>query len=360
MFTSHGKLLSAAVLFAGAAFAQQLTPQQLKQACETSPANTVLVNGPLKISGFTSRVNVASGCRIVFAATGALETDSINMGFAGPLVLQGGLKSGAKLVKTLLEAPSINAGLAGGENLVELSESTVRASAGNVAVSLGDSSQWVVVGRFAGRAHAMIATGSIVVTGARKLDASLSGTSLNGAAGISFSAAGDELTLTLGDTNLISTAGPIDISSPGRQATLQYANGIVRAASGITVTFSGSEGQLDIKGVQANAGTGSVSFVTALSGARPAKSIVTESTITAGAGFQVEASLTGESGEAALESSRVTAGRDIRVQSGPLGTTNVKLNSLRSNTFAGASTGPSGSCTAENNTVIAPLQALCQ
>lgn len=72
------------------------------------------------------------------------------------------------------------------------------------------------------------------------------------------------------------------------------------------------------------------------------------------------ASVCGQSGEAALERSRVVSTGDLVVRSGSLGTTNVKVNTLpRSNSLVGAYTGASGSCTAEGNTVIAPAQSLC-
>ncbi|MDX1979602.1 MAG: hypothetical protein SFV51_04980 [Bryobacteraceae bacterium] len=344
---------------AGASFGQDLTPQQLKAACESAPANTITINVPVKISGFSSRVNVNSGCRVLFGVNGFLEADSVNMGFAGPLVLQGGLKSGFKMANSLLEAPSATLDLAGGENIVDLSVSTLRATAGSILINTGAASQLVISSRFSTRAHALMATGAVQVNGAAKLDASLSSTSVSGTAGISIAASGNEMTFNVANSNLIAPGGPISIVSPGVQASFNYAQGRMQAGSGISVSFSGNEGQISLQQVVASAGTGSASFVTALGGARPAKSIVLESTITAGGSVNVHASLTGQSGEAALESSRVTATGEIAVRSGPLGTTNVKINRLQSSSLAAASTGPSGSCTAEGNTVIAPARALC-
>jgi hypothetical protein len=304
-------------------------------------------------------VNVTTGCRILFGANGFLETDSINMGFAGPLVLQGGLKAGFKMVNSLIEAPSATLDLAGGENIVDLSASTLRATAGNIVIHTGSVAQVVVSSRFPARAHALEAAGSVQMSGGAKLDASISDSSVSGAAGISVTGSGNEMNLNLANSNLIAVSGPIHVSSPGIQATMNYSQGRMQAGTGISVSFAGNEGQIYLQQVVAAAGSGSASFVTALGGARPSKSIVLESTITAGGSVSVIASLGGESGEAALESSRVTATGDIAVRSGPLGTTNVKINRLQSSSLAAASTGPSGSCTAEGNTVIAPAQALC-
>lgn len=347
-----------AALFVGSLSAQDLTPQQFKTACQTSPGNTVVVNTPLKLSNFSTRVNVTTGCRVVFGANGKLEADSINMGFAGPLVFQGGLKSGVVIVKTLLEAPSVSFDLAGGENQISLGESTVRATTGNLTVNAGPSSQVTVASRFAGRAQAMIAAGSINITGGSKLDASLSSTALSGATGINITGAGNEMTLNVANSNLLAASGAISITSPGVQASLDFNQGQLRAGTGITVSFSGNEGQLQLQQVNANAGSGSASFVTALGGARPAKSIIIESIIVANS-LSVLAAANGQSGEAALESSRVTSTGDVIVRSGPGGTTNVKLNTLRSGSLVGAYAGPSGSCTAEGNTVVSPAQALC-
>ncbi len=346
-------------LLGAAAMAQDLTPLQLRAACQSAPMNTIVVNSPLKVANYTPRVNVSTGCRIIFGATGKLEMDSINMGFAGPLVLQGGVTSGAILVKSLVEAPSVNVDLSGGDNFVSLGESTLRATTGGVAVSVGQNSKFEVASRFTGRAHVLIAAGLIQINGGFKFDASLSDTSFSGNGGISISGAGDEMTLSVGNSNMISTAGAVSITSPGRQASYTHAIGQLRGATGITVSFDGNEGQATLQQVTANAGAGSLTVMTALGGARPAKSIVLESNITAGGSVSIVAAESGNSGEAAMETSRVVATGAIVVRSGPLGTTNVKLNNLRSSVLTGAYTGPSGSCTAESNTIIAPAQAMC-
>ena len=346
-------------LFGAALMAQDLTPLQLKTACQTAPMNTIVLNSPLKVANYTPRVNVSTGCRIIFGATGKLEMDSINMGFAGPLVLQGGVTSGAILVKSLVEAQSVNIDLSGGDNFVSLGESTLRATTGGVAMSVGQNSKIEIASRFTGRGHAIIAAGSIQLSGGLKFDASLSDTSVSGNGGVSISGAGDEMTLNAGNSNVISTAGAIAITSPGRQASYTHAVGQLRGATGVTVSFAGNEGQATLQQVTANAGSGSLTVMTALGGARPAKSIVLESNITAGGSVLIVAAETGNSGEAALESTRVAATGSIVVRSGPLGTTNVKLNNLRSSVLTGAYTGPSGSCTAENNTIVAPAQAMC-
>lgn len=348
-----------AAFLAGAALANDLTPQQLKAACETSPANTVVVSGPIKVTGFSARVNVTTGCRLVFGNSAKFESDSINMGFAGPLVFQGGLTAATVFSKTLFEAPSIAVQLAGGDNEVNLTESTLRATTGNFTVNVGPNSKWAVASRFAGRAHAMQAAGSVQITGGGKFDGSLADSSVLGAAGISINGAGNEMMLAFGNSNLIATNGAIAIASPGIQATLNYAVGQMRAGTGISVSFSGNEGQASLQQVTANSGTGSFTLQTALGGARPSKSIVLESNITSGGSVNVLAAVGGISGEAALESSIVNSRGDLVVRSGPLGTTNVKVSTLRSNSLVGAFTGPSGSCTAEGNTVVAPVRTLC-
>jgi hypothetical protein len=348
-----------ASLAASAALAIDVSPQQLKSLCETSPMNTVAVNSPIKVSNFSTRVNVTTGCRIVFGFDARLEGDSINMGFAGPVVFQGGLKSGVILTKALIEAPSVTFDLAGGENIVSLGESTVRATTGNVVIAAGPISQVAIISRFATRTQAILAAGSVQISGAGKLDAQIAETTVQGNAGISINASGEELTLAIGGSNLIATNGPIAITGPGRQATFDYARGIMRAGNGVTVNLSGSEGQIAMQNVTVNAGLGSASFITALGGARPAKSVIVSSNITSGGSVTVQASNAGQSGEAALESSRVTATGDVVVRSGPLGTTNMKLNTVRSSTLVGAYTGPSGSCTAEGNTIVSPARQLC-
>jgi|GEM_PF-3552339 len=353
------KTLGGSALLAASMMAQDMTPQQFKAACETSFMNTITVNTPLKVSNFSARVNVVTGCRVVFGPNGKFEADSINMGFAGPLVFQGGAKTGAKVVKSLMEAPSVTFDLTGSDNFVEFAESTVRATTGNVVINAGEASGLAVSQRFAGRAQAVIAAGSVLINGARKFDASLTDTAISGNTGVVISGSSDEMSLTIANSSLLALSGAISISSPGRQSTLNHAVGQLRARSGISISFAGSEGQATLQQVTANAGLGSMSVITALGGARPAKSIVLESTITAGGSVSVVASEAGESGEAALESSRVTATGAIVVRSGPLGTTNVKLNTLTSAVLTGAYTGPSGSCTAENNTIAAPAQAMC-
>jgi hypothetical protein len=68
-----------ASLFAGTAMANDLTPQQLKTLCETSPMNTVAVNAPIKVSNFSTRVNVNTGCRIVFGFDARFEILNVSL-----------------------------------------------------------------------------------------------------------------------------------------------------------------------------------------------------------------------------------------------------------------------------------------
>jgi parallel beta-helix repeat protein len=228
-----------------------------------------------------------------------------------------------------------------------------------VVIAAGPISQISIVSRFATRTQAILAAGSVQVSGAGKLDAQIAETTVQGNAGVSVSASGEELTLAIANSSLVATSGAISITSPGRQGTLDYSLGQMRAANGVTVNLSGPEGQIAMQNVTVNAGLGSASFITAVGGARPAKTVIFSSNITSGGSVTVQSSEAGQGGEAILDGSRVTATGSVVVRSGPQGTTNVKLNTLRSNSMVGAYVGPSGSCTAEGNTITSPARQLC-
>jgi len=106
------------------------TDYQLKDACERSPRNTVVLDHPTKIS-FSETLHVNSGCTLVVGPNANLEVEA-RLIFAGLLDVLSTEKVDVKLAKTLFVAPSITLSLTGTGSGLALSETVLRASAGSL------------------------------------------------------------------------------------------------------------------------------------------------------------------------------------------------------------------------------------
>lgn len=98
----------AALFFLGAAPAAAThiqTTAELRDACEMSPDNVVVLDHSTKIfDGFPppAMVRVSSGCTIVLGPGVSFETEVVSMTFAGPFVVQSAQKGEVKLTKSLM------------------------------------------------------------------------------------------------------------------------------------------------------------------------------------------------------------------------------------------------------------------
>lgn len=354
------KLSATSLLLGGALMAQDLTPVQFKQLCETSPMNTFTLRAPTKILGTAPTVTaINSSCRINFATGAKLEADQSAFSFAGPLVFQAGPNAEVTLVKSYFEAPSVQITEGLSSSLI-LTESAVKANAGNITIALGASGKVDASMSYAGMPNALEAAGAISITGGARAAFNL--VTANAVAGTTFSISmnGVEANFQLHNSSVSAQGGPLSVIAPGALANFDLSSASLTAASGITLSARGREGKVNLSQVQVNAGSGSVAIDAGV-GAAPSGVIkLVDTNVTAGGAVTLLASRNSTLGEAAVEVSTINAGGAVRVESGSGGTTTVLNNGLTSPTLIQVFAPANGSCVAENNRAVAPTLRLCR
>jgi hypothetical protein len=339
--------------------AQDITPTQFKQLCETSPLNQVVLRAPVKILGTAPAVtSINTGCRVNFQAGAKLEADQAAFSFAGPLVFQAGPTAEVKLVKSTFSAPSVQI-TEGQASILDLSESTVKATSGNITIALGASGNVTAAIPYLGEQNALEAAGAITISGGARSTFNLGHASAVAGANFAINFTGVEATFQLQNSTL-SAGGPLSVIAGGAFGNFDLSTASLTAGAGVTLSARGAEGKISLSQVEVDGGSGSVA-VTAGVGAAPKGSItVTSTNIISGGSVTVLASRNSNEGQAVVEVSNITAQGDLRVESGNIGTTTVLNNGLTSPTLIRAFTPPNGSCVAENNTAVAPQLRLCR
>jgi hypothetical protein len=353
--------LSALPLFLGGALlAQDITPAQFKQLCETSPANTFTLRAPTKVLGTAPVVTaVNTGCRINFATGAKLEADQSAFSFAGPLVFQAGPNAEVTLVKSYFEATSIQI-TEGLSSTLVLTESSVKANGGNITIALGASGKVEAMSPYAGLQNGMEAAGAISISGGARAAFTLAST--NATAGTSFGInfAGVEANFQLQNSILTAAAGPLSVIAPGALANFDITSSTLNAASGVTLSARGREGKVNMAVSAIDSGNGNVQIEAGTGTAVSGVAKIAQSTITSGGTVTVLASRAATLGEAVVEVSIIAAQGAVRIESGNNGTTTALNNGITSPTSIRVFTPPSGSCVAENNQAVAPILQLCR
>jgi hypothetical protein len=348
------------LLFGGSLFAQELTPLQFKQLCENSPMNTFTLTAPTKILGTAPVVTtIDTACRINFATGSKLEADQSAFAFAGPLVFQAGPNAEVALVKSFFEAPSVQITEGISSSLI-LSESSVKANAGNITIALGANGKVDASMPYALLRNALEAAGSISISGGARATFSLQSTDAVAGASINLNFAGTEGTLALQDSLVTAAGGPFAVISTGTFANFDVSSSTINAASGILLSARGREGKVNLSTVGMNAGLGSVQVDAGVGANRSGVVKIVSGNIVSGGAVTILASRNSTLGEAVLEVSTVTANGDVRVESGSGGTTTVLNNGITSPSLIRVFAPVNGSCVAENNRAIAPTLRLCR
>ncbi len=353
--------LSALPLFLGGALlAQDLTPARFKQLCETSPSNTFTLRAPTKILGTAPVVTaITTACRINFATGAKLEADQSAFSFAGPLVFQAGPNAEVTLVKSYFEAPSIQITEGISSSLI-LTESSVKANAGNITLALGANGTVTAASPYAGLQDGLDAAGAISISGGARATFNLG--SSNATAGTSFAInfSGVEANFQLQNSILTATAGPLSVIAPGALANFDMSSSTLNAASGVTLSARGREGKINMSVSAINSGNGNVQ-IDAGAGTNPSAAVkISQSNIVSGGTVTVLASRNATLGEAVVEVSIISAQGAVRVESGNGGTTTVLNNGITSPTSIRVFAPANGSCVAENNQAVAPVLQLCR
>ncbi len=361
MKLSNWKLGSmCALLGASTLMGQELTPVQFKQLCETSPMNTFTLRTPTKILGTAPVVTaVNSSCRVNFALGAKLEADQAAFSFAGPLVFQAGPNAEVTLVKSYFEAPSIQITEGLSSSLI-LSESSIKANAGNITLALGSNGVVDASQSYQARPLAIEAAGAITINGGARAAFNLNTANAVAGTSVAMSFAGVEANFQLHNSSLRALGGPLSVIAPGALANFDVSSSTLSAASGISLSARGREGKVTLSQVDMNAGSGSVTLDAGVGGAQQGVIKVTQANIVSGGAVTVLASRNATLGEAAIEVSTIQAQGNIRIESGNNGTTTVLNNGLTSPTLIRVFAPATGSCVAENNRAVAPILQLCR
>lgn len=360
MNLSIWKLAAVPALCAGVAAAQDLTPLQFKQLCETSPLNTITLRAPAKILGTAPAVTaINTGCRVNFTLGAKLEADQAAFSFAGPLVFQAGPTAEITLVKSFFEAPSVQI-TEGSSSTLKLTESSVKANAGNITIALGAAGQVDASLPYALTPNALEAVGAITISGGARSAFSLVNTNATAGTSFSISFAGVEANFQLQNSILTAEGGPVAVIAPGALANFDASSSSLNGATGITLAARGREGKVTLSQVDLNSGSGSVNIEAGAGTAQKGVIKLAQTRVTSGGAVTVLASRSSWEGEAVVEVSTINAGGAIRVESGNGGTTTVLNNGLTSPSLIRVFAPANGSCVAENNMTVAPVLQLCQ
>ncbi len=355
---------SFAVLALGQAISAQTidSTAALRLACETNPGNTVTIDYPAKISngaGAELPEQVGTGCTVVIAPSGSFETDQVGMNFNGPFSIQAASQTQVKLVKSRVSATTLNLTATGAGSYVGVSESLLRSTAGDLNVITGFGGVFEVLLPLSGALNSLESEGALNISGGGKFEGSILETQISAASGINVSLGGAEGIFKTDKSNLATTNGAVTISSQGFKSLVEMSFGEVRAANGFNVTLPGSEGNLVVSNMVVNSGAGAILFDVARIG-NVGKISVTGSRITSGGGVSILSSLFGRTGLASVEDTAITAGNAILVQTGRLGETIAKTNTMNSPASITFRTGLSGKCLAEQNVLVAPFVRACR
>jgi hypothetical protein len=347
------------------------TAAQLKTACETNSGNLVTINQSTKISGGSADVNC--GCTVVLASGVSLDFETLNMTFAGPLVIRSAQKAELKFTnKTWFRASSIAINLAGTGSALATTESNLNALAGNVEISLGNEAKMELAElNFNGGSEALSATGSIKINGGRKFTGSIEGKGtlypVRATQSISIKMNGGDGILKIEKVVWWANEGSISIGATGPNNLLELNNGFFSIDDSFAVRFEGNESLIKMNQVSLNTDEGGLSnggFIIEAGTGNASNGKIEISRLGTREGdiafITMAASRNGQNGSVKVERNNISAdGGDLIIETGASGSTEVKDSRLVSATKIRIATGAGGNCVVQDNGYAAPVQELC-
>lgn len=350
--------------------AQQVidSPATLKQACETSPGNIVSVNQSIKVSlpiiNATPTV-INCPCSLVLLNDSKVEFEHVNIQFNGAFSVQSSNKGEVKATKSALKATNINFVLGGTDSQINTSQSVITANAGNINFNLGNQSKMELYGT--ANTVSLNATGQVYISAGERFTASIADMIVKGDSGIQLHLNGFEGLLKNEKVNYISNNGSILINATGSKSKYEVGESSFTFANKTDILFKGAESGLKLNEIRFQSpsfNVGALNGVTIVAGELAnSNGKIEMSQISTGlinGGLSVLASVNGEKGSVSLSKSNITFGGDVLIESGTLGSTEVKENRITSSTKITAKTGLNGSCIASPNFALtAPIINAC-
>ncbi|MFN4080590.1 MAG: T9SS type A sorting domain-containing protein [Saprospiraceae bacterium] len=373
MLTQLGRTLVVLtfLLAANRTNAQINTPQDLKLACETSPGNIVTLLQSAKVAAQAVPVTpltVNCPCTVVLTNSSTLEFENVNMQFAGALAVQSAGNGEAKVVGSILSAPSVSFNLGGAGSQMNTSKSKIVATAGNLTITLGTQAKSEMHTSFAPNfTDGLSATGVVNISAGERFTGSLAEMTIAGNAGINIALSGAEALLKVEKVSFKSSAGSTTISASGLKGLLEMKESKFFSHNKTSLLFNGVESTLKINQTGFYGPTlvtpslGDVVLTAGAGAAGLGKAELGEITTgTIGGSFRVTASVGGSVGGVKLEKSTITSNGAMLFETGALGSTEVKENSLTSGVKITVKTGLNGNCVASPNFVMnAPVVEAC-
>lgn len=330
---------------------------ELKNACETSPGNVVTLTNNTQISTgpqapLTEIVNTR--CTIVLAPQVTFEASQVSMTFNGPLSIQASTEGRALFLESSFTARSVSVALGNlGGLLVE--RSLLRSTVGGISVTSGAESFVDVRGPIVG--GGLVSNTGINIGGGLKFFGNLTDAEVRANANVTVNMTGAEAQFISTNSFVSSANGAINITSSGEKAFVEFKLGAVATGrNGVNVTLNGNESTINAS--EFSIGSAAAAVNLRAGGSKGAVTLAV-GTISSGTATLIQSSVTGLEGKAVLQNATVTAGGNLRIETGSMGNSEAVDNSLTSNTLVRILSGAGGSCKSQNNIINAPVQQIC-
>lgn len=335
------------------------TSAQLKQACETSLGNVVNIAQPTLIEfgpALPTPENIATKCTIQIGPNASFGVKQVAVNFAGALVIQSNEKTSVSFSDAPWVATSVNINLAGEFSDMVSNQSRLRASAGNLSISVAATSKLELINPFGlTNPNGLEATGSVSISGGANFSAVIGDASIQAGTGISISMGGADSVLKLDDASLRTTAGAVMISGAGMRTNIEMSQGTYSAPAGVSVILPGADTGLKVKDGVFSGGNGSITLQSGGAAASFGNIEVNQSSFSTSSTVRITSGL---GGKTIVDNVQLNGANGVEVRSGNQGNTLVKNSSGTSASVTVAS-GAGGVCLAENNLFNAPVQNLC-
>jgi hypothetical protein len=343
----------ASILFglaAGASSAQSMTPAQFVAECANNPGNQVNIAQQTKFqTTFTGTTfSTPTACNVVLAPGASLEFDTITMNFGGPFSVRGSTGGKVVLDKTNVSAPSIDLQLTGFEGQLQINESRLQATVGDLDIAFGEKGKMEINQSGAWYQPRVSAKGVLAISAGASFSGTVLRSGLQGAKGIDIELNGFDSGMKFETVDMLLSSGA---TSPGPYTTGSLMitglatkvaiemNGVnvMEASQDVDIDLTGAESKLAMKDVRSQTGSA-----------------------------QVFLGATGEKGEVMIENSRFFGNPNVEVRSGVSGKTEV-INATSGVTggFSAVQaiiigTGAGGACNASSMYMNAPTMSICR
>lgn len=359
--------LLAQPLLGGTAWAQASlsSTAQLRQACETSLNNRVVITSSTEISqGATlpTYEQVATGCTIVLGPSASLEFDSVAMRFAGPLRIESATTTMLTLEKSNVYATAIIVAMPAAASAVLMKEANLNATSGDLSVTMGSDARLEMAGANFAFPRMLEASGFVRLTADARFSAALADGGFYGVRGLVITLRGAESVFKADEWQLWSQNGRTVLNTSGTKTLVELGRGNYYGYRGASITMTGAESGLIVTNRNFNTYTGTGVAID-VGGSAPLGMIKLDQARFGGAGgVTIRASVGSSQGMIELVNGSigvVPSFTEVVIESGAAGSTLVKDSVLRSAGLARIASGSGGSCLAESNTIVAATQQIC-